>query len=88
MKKAAMILFVGALLLVLAGAALAGDKLGAVAAVDVDKGVLTLKDGTQFDGVAASLLKGWKSGDNVMVVYKEEGGKKIVTKIMPPPIGC
>jgi hypothetical protein len=88
MKKAAIILFVGSLLLVLSGAAFAGEKLGAVATVDVDKGVLALKDGTQFDGVAASLLKGWKSGDNVMVVYKEEGGKKVVTKIMPPPIGC
>jgi Cu/Ag efflux protein CusF len=88
MKKAAIILVVGSLLLLLAGAAFAGEKLGAVAAVDVDKGVLTLKDGTQFDGVTVSLLKGWKSGDNVMVVYKEDGGKKVVTKITSPPIGC
>ena len=88
MKKTVIMLFVCFLLLVLAGAALAGDKLGTVAAVDVNKGVLTLKDGTQFDGVKVSLLNGWKSGDNVLVVYKEEGGKKVVTKIMSPPIGC
>jgi hypothetical protein len=49
---------------------------------------LTLKDGTQFDGVTVSLLKGWKSGDNVLVIYKEDGGKKVVTRITSPPIGC
>ncbi len=88
MKKTAISFLVVFLLLVLAGAALAGEKLGAVAAVDVEKGVIVLKDSTRFDGVAASLLKGWKSGDNVMVIYKEEGGKKVVTRIMSPPIGC
>lgn len=88
MKQKAIVLLISTVFLVLAGIALAGEISGVITAVDAEKGMFALKDGTRFDGVAASLLNGFKAGDQAKVEYKEEGGKKIVTKITKPPIGC
>ncbi len=95
MKRASIVLLVGFVLLTLAGAAFAVEMSGEVTAVDAAKGSITLKSGTLvsgFDCETGSLIKDVKVGDKITVDYKEEGGKKIVTKISPmkkkPPVGC
>lgn len=65
--------------------ALAKDMSGEVTAVDVAKGTLTLKSGTidaGFDCEEGALSKDVKVGDQVTVEYKEEGGKKMATKVI------
>ncbi len=55
-----------------------------------------MKSGTVeagFDCETGSLIKDVKVGYHVTVVYKEEGGKKIATKVTPmmkkkAPVGC
>jgi hypothetical protein len=88
MRQAAIVLIVGFILLTFAGTVLANETAGTITALDAAKGAVTLKNGAQFDSVALSLLKDLKVGDHIKVEYKEEGGKKVVTKITPPPIGC
>jgi hypothetical protein len=95
MKRASIVLLVGFVLLALAGAAFAIEMSGEVTAVDAGKGTLSLKSGTLVSGYdceTGSLLKDVKVGDKVTVDYKEEGGKKVVTKVSPmkkkPPVGC
>jgi Cu/Ag efflux protein CusF len=88
MRHAVIVLIVGFIFLTFAGAGLADNASGVVTAVDAGKGTLTLKTGVSFDGVPDALLKGVKAGDSVKVEYKEEGEKKIVTKITLPPVGC
>ncbi|HEX9022189.1 MAG TPA: copper-binding protein [Nitrospirota bacterium] len=95
-RKAFGLLIVVVLLAVaFAGVALAMEMSGEVTAVDAAKGTLTLKSGTVsagFDCEEGSLIKDVKVGDQVTVVYKEEGGKKTVTKVTPmkkkPAAGC
>ncbi len=70
------------------GAALAAEKLGVVSVVNAEKGTLLLRDGTRFENVEGSLLRGLKREDKVKVDYKEEGGKRTVTSITPPAVGC
>jgi Cu/Ag efflux protein CusF len=88
MRHVAIVLVMGFMFLIFAGAGLANETSGVVTGVDAAKGTLTLKNGSNFDGVSAGLLKGVKAGDSVKVEYKEEGGKKIVIKITLPPVGC
>jgi hypothetical protein len=95
MKGASIVLLVGLVLIAFAGVAIAAEMSGEVTAVDAGKGSLSLKSGTLVSGYdceTGSLLKDVKVGDKVTVEYKEEGGKKIVTKIAPmkkkPPVGC
>ena len=97
MKRASIVLLVGFVLIAFAGAAFAMEMSGEVTAVDAGKGILTLKSGTLvsgFDCETGSLLKDVKVGDKVTVDYKEEGGKKVVTKISSmkmkkkAPVGC
>jgi len=95
MKRASIVLLVGFILLALAGAAFAVEMSGEVTAVDAGKGTLSLKSGnlvSGYDCEIGSLLKAVKVGDTVTVDYKNEGGKKVVTKISPmkkkPPVGC
>lgn len=88
MKRSIAVLAACSLVIVFAAAAFAGVATGTIAAIDVEKGTLTLKNGAHFEGVASSLLKGLEAGINVKVTFKEEGGKKIVTKITTEPIGC
>ncbi len=86
MKRATIVLFIGFILLAFAGAALAKEMSGEVTAVDAAKGTLALKSGTveaQFDCETGSLIKDVKVGDKVTVEYKEQDGKKIVTKVTP-----
>ena len=86
MKKATSFFLIGLVLLVFAGVALAAEMSGEVTAVDAAKGSLTLKSGTVsagFDCETGSLIKDVKVGDKVTVQYKEEGGKKITTKVTP-----
>ncbi len=86
MKRATIVLLVGFVLLVFAGAALAKEMSGEVTAVDAAKGTLVLKSGAVeagFDCETGSLIKDVKVGDKVTVEYKEQGGKKIVTKVSP-----
>ena len=86
MKRVSIVLLVGFVLLFLAGAAFAMEMSGEVTAVDAGKGMLSLKSGTLvsgFDCETGSLLKDVKVGDKVTVDYKEESGKKVVTKISP-----
>lgn len=85
MKRATIVLLIG-FVFVFAGAALAAEMSGEVTAVDTAKGTLTLKSGTAeagFDCETGSLIKDVKVGEHVTVEYKEEGGKKIVTKVAP-----
>jgi len=73
-------------LLTFVGVALAAEMSGDVIAVDSAKGSLTLKAGTVlagYDCEVGSLIKEVKVGDHVTVQYKEEGGKKILTKVTP-----
>jgi hypothetical protein len=95
MKGASIFVLVGFILLALAGAAFAAEMSGEVTAVDAGKGTLSLKSGTLVSGYdceTGSLLKDVKVGDKVTVDYKEEGGKKVVTKVSPmkkkPLVGC
>ncbi len=72
--------------LAFAGAAVAAEMSGEVTAVDVAKGTLVLKSGmveAGFDCETGSLIKDVKVGDKVTVEYKEQGGKKIATKVKP-----
>ncbi len=86
MKRATIVLLIGFIVVVFAGLALAAEMSGEVTAVDAAKGTLTLKSGTveaSFDCEMGSLIKDVKVGDTVTVEYKEEGGKKIATKVTP-----
>ncbi len=86
MKRATIVFLIGFVLLTFAGAALAKEMSGEVAAVDATKGTLALKSGTveaQFDCEAGYLIKDVKVGDQVTVEYKEQDDKKIVTKVVP-----
>ncbi len=86
MKRAMIVLLIGFVVAVFVGAALAAEMSGEVTAVDAAKGTLTLKSGTAeagFDCEKGSLIKDVKVGEQVTVEYKEEGGKKIVTKVSP-----
>jgi len=86
MKRVTIVLLVGFVFLTFVGAALAKDMSGEVTAVDAAKGTLVLKSGTLeagFDCEAGSLIKDVKVGDRITVEYKEEGSKKIVTKVVP-----
>lgn len=86
MKRAALLFFTAFVLLALAGAVLAAEMTGEVTAVDAVKGSLTLTSGAVeagFDCEAVSLIKDVKVGDRVTVQYKEQGGKKIATKVTP-----
>jgi opacity protein-like surface antigen len=94
MKRATSLFLIVFVLLAFAGVALAADMSGEVTAVNAAKGTLTLKSGTVeagFDCETGSLIKDVKVGDKVTVQYKEEGGKKIATKVTPmkkAPVGC
>ncbi len=86
MKRATIVILIGFIIVVFGGLALAAEMSGQVTAVDVVKGTLTLKSGTAetgFDCETGSLIKDVKVGDMVKVEYKEEGGKKIITKVAP-----
>jgi Cu/Ag efflux protein CusF len=94
-KSAVSLFLIVFVLLIFVGAALAAEMSGEVTAVDAAKGTLTLKTGTLeagFDCEAGSLIKDVKVGDQVTVQYKEEGGKKTVTKVTPMKakthVGC
>lgn len=95
MKQATSLFLIVFVLLTFVGVALAADLSGEVTAVNAAKGTLTLKSGTVeagFDCETGSLIKDVKVGDHVTVQYKEEGGKKIATKVTPmkkkAPVGC
>lgn len=95
MKQATSLFLIVFVLLTFVGVALAADLSGEVTAVNAEKGTLTLKSGTVeagFDCETGSLIKDVKVGDQVTVQYKEEGGKKIATKVTPmkkkAPVGC
>jgi hypothetical protein len=94
MKHATIVLLIGFVFLTFAGAAFAKELSGEVTAVDAAKGTLTLKSGSLvsgFDCEAGSLIKDVKVGDQVTVEYREEGGKKIITKVSPKKkaaVGC
>ncbi len=86
MKRVTIVLLIGFVLLGFTGAALAKELSGEVTAVDAAKGTLMLKSGTveaNFDCETGSLIKDVKVGDKVTVEYKEQGGKKTVTKVVP-----
>jgi hypothetical protein len=95
MKRAMSLFLIVFVLLTFVGIALAAEMSGEVTAVNAAKGTLTLKTGTVeagFDCETGSLIKEVKVGDQVTVQYKEEGGKKIATKVTPmkkkAPVGC
>lgn len=95
MKQATSLFLIVFVLLTFVGVALAAELSGEVTAVNAAKGTLTLKSGTVeagFDCETGSLIKDVKVGDHVTVQYKEEGGKKIATKVAPmkkaAPVGC
>ncbi len=94
MKRSMSLFLIVFVLLTFVGVALAAEMSGEVTAVDVAKGNLTLKTGTVeagFDCETGSLIKDVKVGDQVIVQYKEEGGKKKATKVTPkkkPSVGC
>ncbi len=86
MRRVTLLFLITFVLLTFFGVALAAEMSGQVTAVDTVKGTLTLKSGTltaAFDCESGSLIKDVKVGDQVTVEYKEEGGKKIVTKVSP-----
>jgi hypothetical protein len=86
MKRVTIVLFVGFVLLAFAGAVIAAEMSGEVTAVDAAKGTLVLKSGKVEVGVdceTGSMIKDVKVGDKVTVEYKEQGGKKIATKVKP-----
>jgi hypothetical protein len=89
MKKVLTILLIGVLLLAFAGVAVATELSGEVTAVDVAKGILTVKSEqveVGFDCEEGSMIKDVKVGDHVTVQYKEEGGKKVATKVTVMPM--
>jgi hypothetical protein len=95
MKGARIVILIAVVLLAFVGAAFASEMSGTVTAVNTDKATITLKSQTieaGFDCETGSLIKGVKVGDQVMVEYKEEGGKKKATKVTPmkpkPQVGC
>ncbi len=95
MKHAMSLFLIVFVLLTFVGVALAAEMSGEVTVVDAAKGILTLKAGTVaagFDCETGSLIKDVKVGDQLTVQYKEEGGKKIATKVTPmkkkAPVGC
>jgi hypothetical protein len=84
MKAAASFLVIAFVLLTFIGTAVAKEMSGKVIAVDAAKGTLTLKSGTvevPFDCETGSLIKDVKVGDQVIVKYKMQDGKKIATKV-------
>ncbi len=86
MKAAMSFLVIACVLLTFIGTAVAKEMSGEVIAVDAAKGVLTLKSGkvdAGFDCETGSLIKDVKVGDQLIVEYKEVGGKKIATKVTP-----
>jgi len=95
MRRATSLFLIVFVLLTFVGVALAAELSGEVTAVNAEKGTLTLKSGSVeagFDCEGVSLIKDVKVGDQVTVQYKEQDGKKIVTKISPmkkkAPVGC
>jgi len=86
MKAAMSFLMIAFVLLTFIGVAIAEEMSGEVIAVDTIKGTLTLKSGTVkagFDCESGSLIKDVKVGDKLTLEYKEEGGKKVLTKVTP-----
>jgi hypothetical protein len=88
MKAATSFFVIAFVLLTFVGMAVAKEMSmsGEVIAVDATKGTLTLKSGkveAPFDCEEGSLIKDVKVGDHVTVQYKQEGGKKIATKVTP-----
>ncbi len=86
MRRITIVFLIGFVLLAFAVAALAAQMSGEVIAVDAAKGTLVLKSGAVeagFDCETGSLIKDVKVGAKVTVEYKEQGGKKIATKVMP-----
>ncbi len=86
MRRATIVLLIGVLILAFAGPAVAAEMSGQVIAVDAAKGTLVLKSGSVeagFDCEKGSLIKDVKVGEKVTVEYKEQGGKKIATKVKP-----
>jgi len=86
MKTSALFLVVAFVLLSFVGLAVAKEMSGEVIAVDAVKGMLTLKSGSvdaEIDCETGSIIKDVKVGDHVTVEYKEEGGKKVATKVTP-----
>ena len=86
MKAAKSFLMIAFMLATFLGVAVAEEMSGEVTAVDTMKGTLTLKSETVdvgFDCEEGSMVKDVKVGDHVTVEYKEEGGKKIATKVTP-----
>jgi len=95
MKGARIVILIAVVLIVFVGSAFASEMSGTVTAVNVEKATLTLKNQTieaGFDCETGSIIKGVKVGDQVMVEYNEEGGKKKATKVTPmkpkPQVGC
>jgi Neuraminidase (sialidase) len=95
MKVATSVVLVVFILFTFVGVALAMEMSGEVTAVDAAKSTITLKSGTleaSIDCEDGSIVKDVKVGDMVTVEYKEEGGKKKATKVMPmkrkAPVGC
>ena len=96
MKVATSVLVIAVVLLTFVGAALAAEMSGVVTGVDVEKSTLMMKSekmDVSVDCEVGSLLKDVKVGDQVTVEYKESGGKKIATKVIPmkkkkAPVGC
>jgi hypothetical protein len=95
MKGSRIVILIAVVLLAFVGAAFASEMSGTVTAVNAEKGTFTLKSQTidaGFDCESGSMMKGMNVGDQVVVEYKEEGGKKKATKITPmkpkPPVGC
>jgi hypothetical protein len=86
MKRVTIVLFIGFVLLTFAGAVIAAEMSGEVTKVDAAKGILVLKSGmveAGFDCETGSLIKDVKVGEKVTVEYKEQGGKKMATKVKP-----
>ena len=86
MRRATIVLLIGVVIFAFAGSAVAAEMSGQVIAVDAAKGTLVLKSGSVeagFDCETGSLIKDVKVGDKVTVEYKEQGGKKIATKVRP-----
>ena len=95
MKVVTSVVLVVFVLFTFVGVALAMEMSGEVTAVDAAKSTLTLKSGTleaSIDCETGSIVKDVKVGDKVTVEYKEEGGKKKATKVMPmrhkATVGC
>lgn len=84
MRAIASILLVIAVTVVFAASVFAMEMSGVVTAIDVEKSTITLKTekmDVSVDCETGSLLKGIKVGDSVTVQYREEGGKKLATRV-------